>query len=399
MAAGETGGAGDQHLHRSRHHRHGRAEQPQKAESRERALDGARESDRADRLVQRDRQDELAVHGHDAESVGGERVANRTLRDDAVGLGPPAERVGDPARAALDRGRAGERGKIDDDPPAADAAELRDAARPVRHVHDHAQADHRVDAAVRERQRVRVARRETPRARRLPPRVPRATSSISSDASTPHTTAPAPRECDGGAAGAGADVERRGSPCERRERSSGAGAPGPRAGAARWGRRTGARRNLRPRAGRRSGRSCSDPGRPRARPPALTRRLRPPPPARAVQRAAQARRSSLPCRPRRCTSSRPAPGRVPRRPARRRDRAAPREWRRRTAPASASARNAVSSLSTWVWVRRRVATIGRPGPQVLIDLQRRVRARSIAARPARSRRRDTRGRPRPAAGR
>ena len=48
--------------------------------------------------------------------------------------------------------------------------------------------------------------------------------------------------------------------------------------------------------------------------------------------------------------------------------------RRRRPSGVAAVRIATASSSTWVWVSSRVATIGRPGAQVLVDLQRRVGA-------------------------
>ena len=54
------------------------------------------------------------------------------------------------------------RGKVDDHAPARDAAELGDALPPVDRVHEHAQADGRVHAPIGDRQRVRVGAAEVP---------------------------------------------------------------------------------------------------------------------------------------------------------------------------------------------------------------------------------------------
>ena len=156
MAAGEAGRAGDQRLHRSATIVTGDPNRRSRPTAREHAFDGPRRAERSQALVQVDGQDELPADEHHAIAVRGECGTHVTLGQDAVGLDRVAEALPKAADAALEGGETAERREVHDHAPSGDAAEFRDALPPVDGVHQHAQADGRVDAAVGQRQVVRI---------------------------------------------------------------------------------------------------------------------------------------------------------------------------------------------------------------------------------------------------
>ena len=168
MAAREPGRAGDEDAlpaARLGHHAsscptgarsassgHRRAEQPVETERHQRALGRAREAGRADGLVERDRQDEVAMPLAHAEAGGPAGLVDRGVAEHAVGLGRPAEAVEDATAHRLQRRGAGACWIVEDEAAASHAAQLGDTAAPVGHVHQQSEADRDVEAAVGERQ-------------------------------------------------------------------------------------------------------------------------------------------------------------------------------------------------------------------------------------------------------
>ena len=90
-----------------------------------------REAARSDRLVQRDRQDELPVHRADAEAGCAKRVGDVAVGEHAVRLGAHADGVHDAPRRPTEQRDAARRRVVDDHQAIGDAAQLGDAASPL----------------------------------------------------------------------------------------------------------------------------------------------------------------------------------------------------------------------------------------------------------------------------
>ena len=113
----------------------------------ERGFDPLGRRARSEALVQRDRQDELAMHGGDAEAVARELTPDGALRQHAVRLHVRPENGRRPAADRLQCRGAQERRVVEHDALPRDAAQLADATRPVGRVHQHAQAHRHVERA------------------------------------------------------------------------------------------------------------------------------------------------------------------------------------------------------------------------------------------------------------
>src|SRR5262249_33347302 len=103
----------------------------------------------ADDSVKRDRQDELPMDRPYTKPRSIERLPDRAVRDDAVGLGAHAKRVHGAARQRFEQCDARRRRIVEDHEPFGDAAELGHALPPVGRVHQQPQAEHAVELAGR----------------------------------------------------------------------------------------------------------------------------------------------------------------------------------------------------------------------------------------------------------
>ena len=157
MAAGKPRRAGYEDAHRSATSVTGRSEQAQQPGASSTAFDDRREPARSDRLVQGDRQDELAMHRADAEAVPVEGLRDRAVGEDAIRLGLRPGGMRDAPRERLEQRDAVRRRIVDDDEALGHAAQLSDALPPLRRVHEHAQADGDVEAAIGKIERVGIA--------------------------------------------------------------------------------------------------------------------------------------------------------------------------------------------------------------------------------------------------
>ena len=157
VSAGESRRAGDEGLHRSASTVTGDPARRSRPTPRQHTLEPLCGGARSEALVQRDRQHELPVDASDAEPVGLEGRGGPRLGEHAIGFDVGRPRPRKPPRDGLDRRHRSQGGKVDDDPMAADAAQLADALAPVRRVHQHAQAHGDVERAIGMREVVRVS--------------------------------------------------------------------------------------------------------------------------------------------------------------------------------------------------------------------------------------------------
>ena len=191
MPAGESGGAGDEDLHRSARIVTGEPasfSSPTDASARSTPVVRAREFSRLCTAIGNTNwRCSRVMRKPCAQELG----ADLPVGEHAIGLGARAEPVRQVARGRLNRRHAGRRRIVDDHPAARHAARLGHALTPVRRVHQHAQAHHRVERSDR-RRRGDARRRSRTRSRIRGPRArASATRSISADASTAVTRAPA----------------------------------------------------------------------------------------------------------------------------------------------------------------------------------------------------------------
>ena len=99
----------------------------------------------------------------DAEAGGAADRVDRAVAEHAIRLGRSAGGVQQAPGRRLDRGGAEPRRVVDDQAAAGDAAQLGERGAPVRHVHQQPDADGHVEAAIGERQVLRIAAQQADR--------------------------------------------------------------------------------------------------------------------------------------------------------------------------------------------------------------------------------------------